>query len=132
MSEELGCTQEQGAESHQCDGGCEPEAPREAHYETLGHDLRADIKRVARRVKRYIQTSKDTTPTSDDGKRQNHSEMIANATLSYRHLEDAAMRIGKAMQGFQGGTSILDKMRDEKVGTKPVLNGSVGEAPLEK
>lgn len=35
-------------------------------------------------------------------------EMISNVTLAYRHLEDAAMRIGKAIQAFEGGKSIYD------------------------
>lgn len=33
----------------------------------------------------------------------------ANLTLAFRHLEDAMMRLGKAMQAYQGGISILDK-----------------------
>lgn len=36
-------------------------------------------------------------------------EALANLTLVYRHLEDARMRLGKAMQAMQGGVSILDK-----------------------
>jgi len=32
-------------------------------------------------------------------------EMAANLTLAYRHLEDARMRIGKAVQAFDGGKS---------------------------
>jgi len=36
-------------------------------------------------------------------------EMHANITLCYRHLEDAAMRLGKAIQAFDGGVSIYDK-----------------------
>jgi hypothetical protein len=38
-------------------------------------------------------------PVSDKG------EMLANATLAYRHLEDAAMRLGKVIQAFDGGAS---------------------------
>lgn len=41
----------------------------------------------------------------------NRSEVRANLKLSYRCLEDARMRLGKAMQAFQagvGGVSILD------------------------
>lgn len=38
-----------------------------------------------------------------------HSEMQANIMLTYRHLEDARMRVGKIMQAIQGGVSILDK-----------------------
>ena len=33
------------------------------------------------------------------------SERKANLQLAYRHLEDARMRIGKAIQAYDGGTS---------------------------
>lgn len=36
-------------------------------------------------------------------------EMIANLTLSYRHLEDARMRLGKAIQAFDGGKSVYPR-----------------------
>lgn len=42
-------------------------------------------------------------PTGPD-----HEEMHANITLAYRHLEDAAMRLGKAIQAFDGGKSVYD------------------------
>ena len=38
-----------------------------------------------------------------------HNEMLANLTISYRHGEDARMRLGKVMQQIQGGTSIFDR-----------------------
>lgn len=47
-----------------------------------------------------------TEPTVEG---QDRSEMIANVVLAYRHMEDAAMRLGKAIQAFDGGTSIYDK-----------------------
>jgi hypothetical protein len=78
-------------------------------YEDEGHMLRADIKAVAARVKRYIELSKSTSIRNNIER----GEMIANATLSYRHMEDAAMKIGKAMQAIQGGVSILDKIQAE-------------------
>lgn len=37
------------------------------------------------------------------------ANMKANLTLVFRHLEDARMRLGKVMQAYQGGISILDK-----------------------
>ena len=40
---------------------------------------------------------------------QDRGEMIANIMLSYRHIEDARMRIGKILQAKEGGVSILDK-----------------------
>ena len=33
------------------------------------------------------------------------SEMRANLMLAFRHLEDARMRLGKAIQAYDGGTS---------------------------
>lgn len=32
-------------------------------------------------------------------------EMRANITLAYRHMEDARMRLGKAVQAYDGGVS---------------------------
>lgn len=37
------------------------------------------------------------------------TELAANITLAYRHLEDARMRLGKAIQALEGGVSIFDK-----------------------
>lgn len=36
-------------------------------------------------------------------------EILANLQLSYRHLEDARMRLGKAVQAFDGGESCYPK-----------------------
>ncbi|MCJ7483906.1 MAG: hypothetical protein MUO31_13185 [Thermodesulfovibrionales bacterium] len=38
-----------------------------------------------------------------------HGEMKANVMLCYRHLEDARMRMGKAIQAYDGGKSIYPK-----------------------
>ena len=38
-----------------------------------------------------------------------HGEMKANIMLTYRHLEDARMRVGKILQAADDGVSILDK-----------------------
>ncbi len=38
---------------------------------------------------------------------ENRSEVMANITIAFRALEDAAMRIGKAIQADQGGESPL-------------------------
>jgi len=35
-------------------------------------------------------------------------EMKANIMLAYRHIEDAQMRLGKAIQAFDGGKSVYD------------------------
>jgi hypothetical protein len=36
-------------------------------------------------------------------------EALANVMLAYRHLEDASMRLGKAIQALDGGVSVYDK-----------------------
>lgn len=38
---------------------------------------------------------------------ENRGEVMANITLSLRHLEDASMRLGKAIQASEGGVSPL-------------------------
>lgn len=47
------------------------------------------------------------TKSSDELENQNKGEMIANAMLGLRHLEDAAMRFGKVIQAADGGQSPL-------------------------
>lgn len=37
------------------------------------------------------------------------AECRANIKIAYRHLEDARMRLGKAIQAADGGVSIYDK-----------------------
>ena len=36
-------------------------------------------------------------------------EVAANVVLAYRHLEDASMRLGKAIQAGDGGISVYDR-----------------------
>ena len=42
--------------------------------------------------------------------------MIDNLVLAFRHLEDARMRLGKVMQAYQGGISILDNYKKDDEG----------------
>lgn len=39
------------------------------------------------------------------------NETRANLTLAYRHLEDARMRLGKAIQAIDGGVSCYDEIK---------------------
>ena len=55
--------------------------------------LRGDIEAIKKRVQ-VLRTSADTP-----------GEAGANATLAYRHLEDARMRLDKAVQAIDGGES---------------------------
>ena len=61
------------------------------------NDLRDDIEAIKMRVQ-VLRTSPQTP-----------GEAGANATLAYRHLEDARMRLGKVIQALDGGVSCYDK-----------------------
>lgn len=47
-------------------------------------------------------------PTTTDDSARDIGEMKANIMLAFRHLEDARMRLGKAIQAFDGGVSVYD------------------------
>ncbi len=46
--------------------------------------------------------------TKAQGDKELESEALANVTLAFRHVEDAAMRLGKVLQALNGGESIYD------------------------
>jgi outer membrane receptor for Fe3+-dicitrate len=108
------------------DENCENCGTEQQEHQTFGdegHELRKEIKRIAERVRMYsLRASNEVFHGTS-----NIGEMIANAKLSYRHLEDAAMRIGKALQAYQGVVSILDKMTSEEretISDRPVADES--------
>ncbi|HJQ59440.1 MAG TPA: hypothetical protein VJ890_21210 [Vineibacter sp.] len=61
--------------------------------------LRREIKAVADKVRAMRSANLSTVP----------GETIANVMLAYRHLEDASMRLGKAIQALDGGVSVYDR-----------------------
>jgi len=68
--------------------------------------LRDELKALAKKVQELrgaTMKAKFDPAVSDMG------EMIANVTLAYRHIEDATMRLGKAVQAFDGGTSVYPR-----------------------
>jgi hypothetical protein len=81
--------------------------PVEVDFPTRCKNLRKLVKTIAAEVN-------DTHGHSvfgedDEGKPEsNYDEMAANLTICYRHLEDAAMRLGKAIQAYDGGKSVYD------------------------
>ena len=52
---------------------------------------------------------KERLKDAEQGEKENRGEVIANLMLSYRHLEDASMRLGKVLQARDGGVSVYDK-----------------------
>jgi hypothetical protein len=80
--------------------------------------LRTDIKAVGGKVKELLTLMKaggfdGTCPK--EGKVSDNGEMIANITLAFRHLEDAAMRVGKGIQAWEGGEGIYDNNDAKRV-----------------
>ena len=87
-----------------------------SELESRGDSLRSQIQTVALEVERtlkYVSGLNGDNNLSDGNiPRFRNANMIANLTLAFRHLEDARMRIGKVMQAYQGGVSILDADKD--------------------
>lgn len=65
--------------------------------------LRHEIKRLAADVWGLSSEHLNVLAESDS------EEMAKNLELAYRHLEDATMRLGKAIQAYDGGKSVYDK-----------------------
>lgn len=69
-------------------------------------EIRKKIKKIGEEVwelKTFISHIEDPTPA------QNIGEMMANVMLSYRHLEDSSMKLGKVKQHNNTGESPYDK-----------------------
>lgn len=77
-------------------------------------DLRVEIKKAADKAHALLSHSDCDAENVYPGQR---AEMKANIMLTYRHLEDARMRVGKILQAADNGVSILDK---------PLVGTSIG------
>lgn len=78
------------------------------------NEIRADISRLEQNIRalKIAIATADLTLRSDVPKGADpadRNEMLANATLAYRHLEDARMRLGKVIQAYDGGVSVYDR-----------------------
>ncbi len=74
-----------------------------ADFKEQAYALRAEILDLDKRVLAL----REVIATSDPG--LDLSEMLANVILTHRHLEDARMRLGKAVQAWDGGISVYDR-----------------------
>jgi hypothetical protein len=83
---------------------------------TEANELRGLIKRIGDQVLALKASVKETAdrgiipsnPPIDFG------EAIAVTVLSYRHLEDARMRLGKTIQALDGGVSVYDRTEPQQ------------------
>ncbi len=59
--------------------------------------------------KAVLKTGEHPEMKTPSAPNENKGEAMANIKLAYRHIEDARMRIGKAIQAMDGGVSVYDK-----------------------
>lgn len=90
----------------------QPQAAREMTFIEWANSNRADIKRLGVRVL-AMKGHKAFERSSLDPRGYDSGEMLSNIVLAYRHLEDAAMRLGKAIQAYDGGISVYDRKEDK-------------------
>lgn len=78
---------------------------QENQFDRWAKDLRKQIKAIGQELHHelWYRTALNSVeePSVHDA-----SEVSANILLAYRHLEDAAMRLGKAIQARDGGVSV--------------------------
>jgi len=73
----------------------------EQHFQEILDRERAEIGSVAARVKALMKHTVFLAP----GPTMDAGETKANIMLAYRHLEDARMRLGKAIQALEGNAA---------------------------
>lgn len=76
-------------------------------FTDVANELRSEIKATGKKLMAVADETKGGVWTA--AKAEDWKEMIANLMLTYRHLEDASMRLGKAIQAHDGGVSVYDK-----------------------
>lgn len=87
-------------------------------------NARINTKKLGEELKSIIEFAKRHPEINGVDK----GEMIANATLAYRHCEDVALRLGKAIQAFEGGKNIYDSNDAKRVAENgPVAPGTYSD-----
>jgi hypothetical protein len=88
----------------------EEEIMQPVDFKTGCQGMRADIELIKSKVKNWMQHPEILQEIwGPPAKIQKRDEMEANLMLAYRHLEDARMRLGKAIQAYDGGASCYPK-----------------------
>lgn len=78
----------------------------EITFEEQAKALRRKLKLIGDEVRELHRSAAFVIVEDFEGQ---DAEMHANLTMSFRHIEDAAMRLGKAIQAYDGGVSVYDK-----------------------
>jgi len=74
--------------------------------EKILDELRVDMKKIGKDILSATDKFKNEPLHDADA---DVGEVFANLELSYRHLENSSMRIGKVKQALNNGESIYDK-----------------------
>lgn len=83
------------------------ERPQQEHpFKEACFQKRAFIEDLKKEV---LELKKLDMPLPETLSNELMGEMKANIQIAYRHLEDARMRLGKAIQAFDGGVSCLPR-----------------------
>ena len=77
----------------------------ENNGKTMTNEVRAELKTVGVKI---LHLKKELISTPGTGDKELDGEAIANTVLAFRHVEDAAMRLGKVLQALNGGVSQYD------------------------
>mgnify|MGYP000302967291 CR=1 FL=1 len=81
-------------------------------YDDLLEDVRQKINQIKEDTAQLLSEQPDVPEKElppGNLPNSNLKETAANVTLAFRHLEDARMRLGKAIQAYNGGVSCYDK-----------------------
>jgi hypothetical protein len=84
------------------------EDPKEGTFPAHVYGYRAKAKELGEQIK-LLHGSAEFQRLVPGEDVRNFDEMHANITLAYRHLEDAAMRLGKVIQAWDGGKSVYPR-----------------------
>lgn len=82
--------------------------PPEMSKEVLTESVNT-VRKAIKKEGKFLMDLKDAVMNSTLPENADRGEVLANITLTYRHLEDASMRLGKVLQAFDGGVSVYDK-----------------------
>lgn len=88
-------------------------------FDELAKEFRSKIKLLAEELRVDLREGAIEVAELSPESVHDLDEVHANITLAYRHLEDAAMRLGKAIQARDGGVSIYDRRDEAGSGQSP-------------
>lgn len=109
--------------------------PENKTFDGLCNDARTALQGFYPTLKALVVAANEATPAANadgDTVDETQSEMAANVVLAIRHLEDCSMRLGKAIQAFNGGVSPLKSTLGAPVAAAAGVATAPATAPADK